>query len=158
MQQLQLKYLSVHVFRVDSVSSSQDGVKSRELGSAALYDVLPSSCPDQPAVPSDAYAAADPHQEEGERGRGCFWTCLDHTFYYSVSAGQKEELGLSRSSCLCFLCNKCVWSNMVCVPQMDMKLVKVSAILHLVGSRWGKSWGPMTWQRIWHLFSMETVL
>eukprot|EP00064_Thunnus_orientalis_P016238 superscaffoldBa00003169_g16302 len=50
--------------RVDSVSSSQDGVKSRELGSAALYDVLPSSCPDQPAVPSNAYAAADALQEE----------------------------------------------------------------------------------------------
>lgn len=55
-----------NVFRVDSVSSSQDGVKSTELGSAALYDVLPSSCPDQPAAPSDAYAAADAHHEEGE--------------------------------------------------------------------------------------------
>ncbi len=58
--------MSIHLFRVDSVSSSQDGVKSRELGSAALYDVLPSSCPDLPVVPSDAYAAADTHQEEGE--------------------------------------------------------------------------------------------
>ncbi|XP_022609395.1 serine/threonine-protein kinase SMG1 [Seriola dumerili] len=58
--------------RVDSVSSSQDTVKSRELGSGALYDVLPSSCPEQPAVPSDAYAAADTHQEEGgyEAGQG----------------------------------------------------------------------------------------
>ncbi|TKS88123.1 Serine/threonine-protein kinase SMG1 [Collichthys lucidus] len=64
--------------RVDSVSSSQDGVKSRELGSAVLYDVLPSSCPDQPVVPSDAYAAADTHQEEGgyKAGHG-LW---DNTF------------------------------------------------------------------------------
>lgn len=58
--------MSIHEFRIDRVSSSQDGVKSRELGSAALYDVLPSSCPDQPAVPSNAYAAADELQEEGE--------------------------------------------------------------------------------------------
>ncbi|XP_028267220.1 serine/threonine-protein kinase SMG1 isoform X1 [Parambassis ranga] len=50
--------------RVDSASSSQDDVKSRELGSGPLYDVLPSSCPEQPAVHSDAYAAADAHQEE----------------------------------------------------------------------------------------------
>ncbi|XP_035470486.2 serine/threonine-protein kinase SMG1 isoform X2 [Scophthalmus maximus] len=49
---------------VDSVSSSKDGVKSRELGSGTLYDVLPPSCPEQPAVPSDAYTAADQHQEE----------------------------------------------------------------------------------------------
>lgn len=54
------------VLRVDSVPPSQDTVKSRELGSAALYDVSPSSCPEQPAVPSDVYAAADTHQEEGE--------------------------------------------------------------------------------------------
>lgn len=60
-------YISVYpIFRVDSVSASQDVVKSGELVSAALYDVLPSSCPDQPAVPSDAYAAEDTHQEEGE--------------------------------------------------------------------------------------------
>ncbi|XP_069381042.1 serine/threonine-protein kinase SMG1 isoform X1 [Paralichthys olivaceus] len=51
--------------RVDSVSSSQDGVKSRELGSEALYDALPSSCPKLPAVLSDACTAADQHQEEG---------------------------------------------------------------------------------------------
>lgn len=57
------------MFRVDGVSSSQDTVKSRELGSGALYDVLPSSCPEQPAVPSDVYAAADTHQEEGEHCR-----------------------------------------------------------------------------------------
>nr|XP_046270775.1 serine/threonine-protein kinase SMG1 isoform X2 [Scatophagus argus] len=56
--------------RVDSVLSSQDGVKSRELGSAALYNVLPSSCPDHPVVPSNAYAAADTHQEEGEYEAG----------------------------------------------------------------------------------------
>jgi len=54
------------LFRVESVSSSQDGVKSRELGSAVVYDVLPPSCPDQPAVPSDAYAPAEAHQDEGE--------------------------------------------------------------------------------------------
>lgn len=54
------------IFRVHSVSASQDVVKSGELVSAALYDVLPSSCLDQPAVPSDAYAAEDTHQEEGE--------------------------------------------------------------------------------------------
>lgn len=52
--------------RVDSASSSQDDVKSRELGSGPLYDVLPSSCPEQPAVHSDAYAAADAHQEESK--------------------------------------------------------------------------------------------
>ncbi|XP_067343536.1 serine/threonine-protein kinase SMG1 isoform X2 [Channa argus] len=58
--------------REDSVSSSQDRVNSRELGSGALYDVLPSSCPEQPVVPSDAYVAADTHQEEGgyEAGHG----------------------------------------------------------------------------------------
>lgn len=44
------------------MSSSLDG----ELGSAVFYDVLPSSCPDHPVVSSDAYAAADTHQEEGE--------------------------------------------------------------------------------------------
>lgn len=49
-------------YRVDSVSSSQDV----ELGSAVLYDVLPSSCPDHTVVSSNAYAAADTHQEEGE--------------------------------------------------------------------------------------------
>lgn len=65
-------FLCIHIFRVDSVSSSQDGVKSRELGSAVLYDVLPSSCPDQPVVPSDAYAAADTHQEEGEASNRIF--------------------------------------------------------------------------------------
>uniref|UniRef100_A0A3Q3Q4X1 non-specific serine/threonine protein kinase n=1 Tax=Monopterus albus TaxID=43700 RepID=A0A3Q3Q4X1_MONAL len=64
--------LSVPVFRVDTVSSSQDGVNSRELDSGALYDVLPSSSPEQPVVPSDAYTAADTHQEEGgyEAGQG----------------------------------------------------------------------------------------
>lgn len=67
----------VHVFRGDSVSSSQDGLKSRELGSAALYDVLPSSCPDQPAVPSDAYAAADALQEEGEAPLKVKLVCSD---------------------------------------------------------------------------------
>ncbi|XP_077940467.1 serine/threonine-protein kinase SMG1 isoform X6 [Gasterosteus aculeatus] len=50
--------------RVDSVSSSPDGVKSRELGSAAAYDVLPCSYPEQPAEPRDAHAPADDHQEE----------------------------------------------------------------------------------------------
>ncbi|XP_068192330.1 serine/threonine-protein kinase SMG1 isoform X2 [Antennarius striatus] len=72
--------------RVDSVSSSQDGLKSRELGSAPLSDVLPSSSPDHPLVPSDAYAAADTHQEEGgyETGQG---DC-DDTFGWK-SVGQE---------------------------------------------------------------------
>lgn len=48
------------------MSSSQDEVKSREFGSGPLYDVLASSCPEQPAVPSNVYAAAVTHQEEGE--------------------------------------------------------------------------------------------
>ncbi|KAM9745691.1 serine/threonine-protein kinase SMG1 isoform 1-T1 [Menidia menidia] len=51
--------------RVDGVSSGQDEVKSRVLGSGPSYDILPSRCPDQPALHSDAYAAADAHQEEG---------------------------------------------------------------------------------------------
>lgn len=54
------------IHRVDSVSSSQDEVKSREFGSGPLYDALASSCPEQPAVPSNVYAAADAHQEEGK--------------------------------------------------------------------------------------------
>ncbi|KAM7372511.1 hypothetical protein PAMP_009675 [Pampus punctatissimus] len=68
------------------VSSSQDGVKSRELGSAALYEVLPTSCPDQPAVPSDAYTAADALQEEDgyEAGQGV----CDTTFGWK-SLGQE---------------------------------------------------------------------
>ncbi|XP_020505278.1 serine/threonine-protein kinase SMG1 [Labrus bergylta] len=72
--------------RFDSVSPSQDRVKSRELGSAALYDVLPSSCPDQPVVPSDAYATEDTHQEEGgyEAGQGI----CDNTFGWK-SMGQE---------------------------------------------------------------------
>ncbi|XP_008297822.1 serine/threonine-protein kinase SMG1 [Stegastes partitus] len=57
--------------RVDSISSSQDEGKSGELGSGP-YDVLPSSCPEQPVVPSDVYTAANAHQEEGgyEAGQG----------------------------------------------------------------------------------------
>ncbi|CAJ1075376.1 LOW QUALITY PROTEIN: serine/threonine-protein kinase SMG1 [Xyrichtys novacula] len=72
--------------RFDSLSSSQDEVNSRELDSAALYDVLPSSCPDQPVVPSDAYAAEDTHQEEGgyEAGQGV----CDNTFGWK-SMGQE---------------------------------------------------------------------
>ncbi|KAM9843156.1 serine/threonine-protein kinase SMG1 [Aulostomus maculatus] len=72
--------------RVDSVSSSQDRVKSRELGSAAFYDVLPSSCPEQPAVPSDAYAVADALQEEGGY-KACQGVC-DTTFGWK-SLGQE---------------------------------------------------------------------
>lgn len=72
--------------RVDSVSASQDVVKSGELVSAALYDVLPSSCPDQPAVPSDAYAAEDTHQEEGGYGAG--QGVCDNTFGWK-SVGQE---------------------------------------------------------------------
>ncbi|XP_058508783.1 serine/threonine-protein kinase SMG1 [Solea solea] len=58
--------------RVDSVSSSQDGVKSSTFASGLLYDGFPSSCSEQPAVASDANAAADQHQEEGgyEAGQG----------------------------------------------------------------------------------------
>ncbi|XP_074552097.1 serine/threonine-protein kinase SMG1 isoform X2 [Halichoeres trimaculatus] len=58
--------------RLDNLSSSQNEVKPRELGPAVLYDVLPSSCPDQPVVHSDAYTAEDTHQEEGgyEAGQG----------------------------------------------------------------------------------------
>ncbi|KAM3597338.1 uncharacterized protein V6R79_003264 [Siganus canaliculatus] len=58
--------------RVDSVSFSKDGLKSRELDLAVLFDVLPSTCPDRPVVPSDADTASDTHQEEGgyEPGQG----------------------------------------------------------------------------------------
>ncbi|KAK5913354.1 hypothetical protein CgunFtcFv8_007892 [Champsocephalus gunnari] len=72
--------------RVESVSSSQDGVKSREFGSAAVYDVLPPSCPDQPAVPSDAYAPAEAYQDEDgyEAGPGV----CDTTFGWK-SVGQE---------------------------------------------------------------------
>ncbi|KAK1877563.1 Serine/threonine-protein kinase SMG1 [Dissostichus eleginoides] len=71
--------------RVESVSSSQDGVKSRELGSAAVVE-LPPSCPDQPAVPSDAYAPAEAHQDEDgyEAGPGV----CDTTFGWK-SVGQE---------------------------------------------------------------------
>ncbi|XP_029016036.1 serine/threonine-protein kinase SMG1 [Betta splendens] len=51
--------------RSDSVSSSQDGVNLRELGSEELYDVLPSSSSEQAAVLSDAYIADYTHQEGG---------------------------------------------------------------------------------------------
>jgi len=57
--------------RVDSVSSSPDPVKSRVLGSSSVFDVSPCSDPDQPAAPSDAYAAAEPQQEEGEARPEC---------------------------------------------------------------------------------------
>lgn len=47
-------------------------MKSRELVSGAVCDVVASSnCPEQPAVDSDAYAAADQHQEEGEHLTSC---------------------------------------------------------------------------------------
>ncbi|XP_038156782.1 serine/threonine-protein kinase SMG1 [Cyprinodon tularosa] len=48
--------------RGNGVSSLQDEVKPRELG--PLYDVLPSRRPEQTAALSDAYAAAEAHQEE----------------------------------------------------------------------------------------------
>uniref|UniRef100_A0A667Z9R8 non-specific serine/threonine protein kinase n=1 Tax=Myripristis murdjan TaxID=586833 RepID=A0A667Z9R8_9TELE len=75
--------------RVDSVSSSQDRVKSRELGAAAVFDVLPSDCPDQPALHNDAYVAADALQEEGgyEAGGGAH----DATFGWK-SLGQELRL------------------------------------------------------------------
>uniref|UniRef100_A0A674MC73 non-specific serine/threonine protein kinase n=1 Tax=Takifugu rubripes TaxID=31033 RepID=A0A674MC73_TAKRU len=47
--------------RTDSASLSQEG----ELDSSILYDILPSSCPDPPVVSSNAFHAADTHQEEG---------------------------------------------------------------------------------------------
>ncbi|XP_034047301.1 serine/threonine-protein kinase SMG1-like [Thalassophryne amazonica] len=55
--------------RRDSVSSSQDRVKSRELASAVFCDELPSSCPIQP---DDVYTAADALHEAGgyEAGQG----------------------------------------------------------------------------------------
>lgn len=56
------------MLRTDSVSLSQEG----ELDSSLLYDVLPSSCPDHPVVSSNAFHAADTHQEEGKT--------IDHTF------------------------------------------------------------------------------
>ncbi|KAM9392172.1 serine/threonine-protein kinase SMG1 [Pholidichthys leucotaenia] len=72
--------------RVDSISSCQDKVKSRDLGSGQLYDSLPPSCPEQPVVLSDAYTAADAHQEEGEyeAGQGV----CDNTFGWK-SLGQE---------------------------------------------------------------------
>lgn len=48
------------------MSSLHDKVKSRELGPGPPYDVLPSRSPEQPPLHSDAYAAADAHQEEGK--------------------------------------------------------------------------------------------
>lgn len=48
--------------RSDSVSSNQDGVTLRELGSQELYDV-PSSSSEQAAVLSDACIADYTHQE-----------------------------------------------------------------------------------------------
>ncbi|TWW64306.1 Serine/threonine-protein kinase SMG1 [Takifugu flavidus] len=58
------------MLRTDSVSLSQEG----ELDSSILYDILPSSCPDPPVVSSNAFHAADTHQEEGKpvhyRGMG----------------------------------------------------------------------------------------
>ncbi|XP_029946461.1 serine/threonine-protein kinase SMG1 isoform X1 [Salarias fasciatus] len=72
--------------RVDGASSSQDDFKSREVGSGPSLDALPSSCPEQPAVPSDVYTAADAHPEEGgyEAGHGV----CDTTFGWK-SLGQE---------------------------------------------------------------------
>ncbi|XP_061604634.1 serine/threonine-protein kinase SMG1 [Phyllopteryx taeniolatus] len=72
--------------RVDSVSFIEDGVRSRELGSAAFPDTLPFSLAEQPVVPSDAYAAADALLEEGgyEAGQGV----CDTTFGWK-SLGQE---------------------------------------------------------------------
>lgn len=57
-----------HVLRTDSVSLSQEG----ELDSPLLHDLLPSTCPDHPVVSSNAFHAADTHQEEGKT--------INHTF------------------------------------------------------------------------------
>lgn len=54
-------FLSI-MLRTDSVSLSQEG----ELDSSILYDILPSSCPDPPVGSSNAFHAADIHQEEGK--------------------------------------------------------------------------------------------
>ncbi|XP_041633863.1 serine/threonine-protein kinase SMG1 isoform X3 [Cheilinus undulatus] len=72
--------------RFERVSSSEDRVKSRELGSTTLYDLLPSNCPDQSVVPSDGYSADNAHQEEGgfEAGQGFG----DNTFGWK-STGQE---------------------------------------------------------------------
>ncbi|XP_068605668.1 serine/threonine-protein kinase SMG1 [Brachionichthys hirsutus] len=72
--------------RVDSASPSQDGLKSRELGSAPLSDVLPPSCPDRPVLPSDADAAAETRQEEGGYETG--QSDCDDTFGWK-SVGQE---------------------------------------------------------------------
>lgn len=61
-------FLFFCLLRTDSVSLNQEG----ELESSILYDVLPSSCPDHPVVSSNAFHAADIHQEEGKT--------IDHTF------------------------------------------------------------------------------
>ncbi|KAM8824507.1 serine/threonine-protein kinase SMG1 isoform 2-T2 [Synchiropus picturatus] len=65
---------------------SQDEVNTQDLGSPAFYGTLPSSCPDQPAVPSDAFAAADALQDDGgyEAGQGV----CDTTFGWK-SLGQE---------------------------------------------------------------------
>lgn len=55
-------FLFLSMLRTDSVSLSQEG----ELDSSILYDILPSSCPDPPVVSSNAFHAADTHQEEGK--------------------------------------------------------------------------------------------
>lgn len=50
------------MLRIDSVSLSKEG----ELDSSLSHDLLPSTCPDLPVVSSNAFNAADTHQEEGK--------------------------------------------------------------------------------------------
>lgn len=57
------------MLRTDSVSLSQEG----ELDSSLSHDLLPSTCPDHPVVSSNAFHAADTHQEEGKT--------INHTFF-----------------------------------------------------------------------------
>lgn len=51
-----------YVLRTDSVSLSKEG----ELDSSLSHDLLPSTCPDLPVLSSNAFNAADTHQEEGK--------------------------------------------------------------------------------------------
>lgn len=50
------------MLRTDSVSPSQEG----QLDSFLSHNLLPSTCPDRPVVSSNAFHAADTHQEKGK--------------------------------------------------------------------------------------------
>ncbi|CAL8342926.1 unnamed protein product [Merluccius merluccius] len=79
--------------RLESASASQEVVKSsasQDIGPVALYNVVPSDCPDSlPLLQSNAYAATDSLDREGEHeagGGGC-----DTTFGWK-SVGQELRL------------------------------------------------------------------